>query len=138
MSQLIRITTKNEIEIIHLDQTYSLQLLQELVGGYIEFISLPKYGLEMIVNEEGKLNGLPINLAGTMYWNRQYENLDYVVGDIVLLNATTDANGDPAGLTENQVARIVQDVDRWLEDAEEANFDRREARQEYLMEKGRI
>ena len=38
----------------------SLKALQNLVGGYIETVSLP-HGICMIVNEEGKLQGLQPN-----------------------------------------------------------------------------
>lgn len=38
----------------------TLEALQELVGGYIETVSLPG-GIVMIVNEEGKILRLPIN-----------------------------------------------------------------------------
>ena len=36
-----------------------LKPLQELVGGYIE--TIPINGITMIINEEGKLKGLPVN-----------------------------------------------------------------------------
>ena len=36
-----------------------LKVLQELVGGYIETIRFN--GITMIINEEGKLKGLPVN-----------------------------------------------------------------------------
>ena len=38
-----------------------LEALQEAVGGYIETVTLERTGLVVIVNEEGKLMGLPIN-----------------------------------------------------------------------------
>lgn len=36
-----------------------LKVLQELVGGYIETVRFN--GITMIINEEGKLKGLPVN-----------------------------------------------------------------------------
>lgn len=36
-----------------------LKVLQELVGGYIETVRFND--ITMIINEEGKLNGLPVN-----------------------------------------------------------------------------
>lgn len=139
MSHLIRITTTNQIEVVHFGDTYSLSQLQSLVGGYIEFVSLPDFGLEMVVNEEGKMNGLPLNLPATMYWNRQYDKtLDYIVGDVVLLSNTTTENGDPAGLTETQIAGIIHRVEAWLEDAEMDAFDRQIETHDYLEAKGRI
>lgn len=53
---------------VHIEN--SLENLQKTVGGYIECVpmdALDKYGhphhVEMIVNEEGKLLGLPMNFA---------------------------------------------------------------------------
>lgn len=41
-----------------------LDALQELVGGYIEFVYFDD-GSAMMVNEEGRLRGLPPNEAAT-------------------------------------------------------------------------
>ena len=40
----------------------SLESLQDIVGGWIEHVGIRK-GLGMIINEEGKLHGLPENFA---------------------------------------------------------------------------
>lgn len=58
---------------------YTLEELQEFVGGYIEVIPAYEEGNILIINEEGKLNGLPRNgratdLADIYLW-------DYLVGD---------------------------------------------------------
>jgi len=39
----------------------TLRNLQNLVGGYIETVTLAKDGPVLICNEEGKLRGLPFN-----------------------------------------------------------------------------
>lgn len=44
---------------------YSLEELQGFVGGYIEIIGHGKDGL-MVVNEEGKLDGLPLNTTASL------------------------------------------------------------------------
>ena len=41
--------------------TFTLDELQELVGGFIQVLSLPKYGVNIILNEDGKNMGLPVN-----------------------------------------------------------------------------
>ena len=48
----IAVTPKN-------GKDFKLDELQPIVGGYIEIVYLP--GRFMVVNEEGKLMGLPIN-----------------------------------------------------------------------------
>ena len=56
---------------------FSLEEMQAIVGGYIEIVSL---GDDlMVVNEEGKLIGLPINdVATAMITN------DIIVGDVLI------------------------------------------------------
>ena len=55
-----------------------LETLQTAVGGYIEVIHL-KNGQDMIVNEEGLLHKLPVNLKATRLAGYP------IVGDAVLL-----------------------------------------------------
>lgn len=55
----------------------SLATLQKAVGGYVERVVLSET-LTMWVNEEGLLQGLPINMAATILAGRQ------IVGDVVL------------------------------------------------------
>jgi len=45
---------------------FKLNELQEIVDGYIEFIYL-KNEMVMVVNEEGKINNLPLNQNATLY-----------------------------------------------------------------------
>ena len=62
---------------------FGLEELQELVGGYIEVIYLPSDTI-MIVNEEGKLKGLPTNLNATKILYEYYKVTNILVGDVVL------------------------------------------------------
>lgn len=39
----------------------SLAALQQAVGGHIETVTIPRTGLVVIVNEEGRLMNLPLN-----------------------------------------------------------------------------
>ena len=56
---------------------FGYQQLQELVGGYFEFVMLAG-GKVMVVNENGRLNGLPKNIEASFFANRT------IVGDVVL------------------------------------------------------
>ena len=51
------------------DGTFSLSQLQDAVGGYIEVASAAK-GKVVLVDEEGSVKGLPINIAGSLICNR--------------------------------------------------------------------
>ena len=57
--QVIRIEVGREPQMTEMENT--LKAFQEAVGGYIETVTLERTGLVVIVNEEGKLLGLPIN-----------------------------------------------------------------------------
>jgi hypothetical protein len=59
---------------------------QRLVDGYIEMVTLPD-GRVFVVNEEGKLRGLPMNRRATALWYEAVpaaRGVDVLVGDVVL------------------------------------------------------
>ncbi len=60
---------------------FALQEAQDLVGGLIEVFPLGD-GRIMICNEEGKLEGLPVNVEATILWRRTYGPVDTIVGDV--------------------------------------------------------
>ena len=61
---------------------FTLKELQAVVGGYIECLPL-KTGMTMVVNEEGKLKGLPYNdLATAIAYNSGY--MDIIVGSVLV------------------------------------------------------
>ena len=57
----------------------TLKSAQEFVGGYVEGISFPN-GDYMIINEEGKLIGLPINEEASQLWKDTFDNDNYITG----------------------------------------------------------
>ena len=57
----------------------TLEEAQEFVGGYVEGITFPN-GDYLIVNEEGKLMGLPINEQATKLWRDTFDNDNYITG----------------------------------------------------------
>jgi len=65
----------------------SLARLQELVGGYIEVVTLPS-GNQLILDEEGKLKNKERNIFATKLWQGTDPNLwtDIIVGDVVHLS----------------------------------------------------
>ena len=91
-------------------ENIDLAFLQECVGGYIEAVNLPSFeGATMYVNEEGKLNGLLINLYATQLFQGDYGKTDVIVGDIVLVGAT-DSEGYDTGLTDEQAQSFLLDL----------------------------
>ena len=64
---------------------YKLQMeeIQEIVGGYFEYVSLSD-GRLIIVNEEGLLHGLPVNIEATNILRRDHSTTQYIVGNAIV------------------------------------------------------
>ncbi len=66
-------------------KAFDLDELQQMVGGYIEVIGLPD-GKSLVINEEGKLTGLPMNVNATRVFEAVFgAGSDVIVGDAVLV-----------------------------------------------------
>jgi hypothetical protein len=63
-----------------------LEALQKAVGGYIEYVRLPN-GAALVVNEEGLLQELPINVLACVLSGRT------IVGDVVYAESMHDVCG---------------------------------------------
>jgi hypothetical protein len=65
------------------NEKINLKEMQDCVGGRIEFVYLPENKI-LVVNEEGKLNDLPLNGLATMkFW----DNIrDMIVGNVLLID----------------------------------------------------
>ena len=57
----------------------TLKQAQEFVGGYVEGITFPN-GDYLIINEEGKLKGLPLNPEATALWKATFDNDNFITG----------------------------------------------------------
>lgn len=101
----ITLTTDNKA--LPMEKT-DYEAVSKAVGGYIEHITLAgKFeGFAMYLNEEGKLNGLPMNKAATAIWEMCYGQTDVLVGDVVFLSNETDDEGNELPLTDEQVAKV--------------------------------
>jgi len=64
----------------------TLESLQQAVGGFIEMVGLAD-GRQLVVNEEGKLKGLPINEKACALTPAHAAVGDLIVGDVVLAEA---------------------------------------------------
>lgn len=82
--------------------------LQGVVGGWIEAVELNSLPFECImwVNEEGKLNSLPINLMATALYEQSFGfGQDIIVGDVVLTGGYND-EGYTQYLTDEQITEV--------------------------------
>ena len=73
-----------EPRIHRVEEKPTLEELQKLVGGYIEILYSPD-GKQIVINEEGKMQGLPINYEATKIWLGTKHWHDVIVGDAVVL-----------------------------------------------------
>lgn len=89
----------------------SLEEMQKIVEGHIEAVPTalaqgwsqePGVGLALIVNEEGKLQNLPVNQTATDL-SAAYN--DVIVGNAILLGTTDE---DFIGLTERAAQNIMK------------------------------
>ena len=73
-------TTEPEFKVItKTEDEPDLKTAQAFVGGYVECITFPNGDL-LIINEEGKLMGLPLNPEATLLWRMTFDNDNYVTG----------------------------------------------------------
>ena len=63
---------------------FQLDELKKMVGGYIEIVPAGK-GKIMVLDDEGKLKGKPVNDAATMIFI-QAGYYDTIVGDVLVCN----------------------------------------------------
>ena len=69
------------------DKTPTLKELQEMVGGYIEVV-YAENGDQIILDEEGRLKGKPINEDASEHWlgDKWDNDNSNVLGDVVILS----------------------------------------------------
>lgn len=62
---------------------FKLEELKAIVNGWVEVVWLPNDEI-MVINEEGKLLGLPMNLTATGIYYDAFGYPDSIVGDVLL------------------------------------------------------
>ena len=83
MATLIK-SNGEETNILPQNKTdFKLDELQNYVGGLIQIVKT-KDGRTMVINEEGKINELPINYKATEMY--KYNVFDFIVGDVLICN----------------------------------------------------
>lgn len=100
------ITENFEVDLIRLEtrEDSLLSALQKTVGGYIEAVSPADADWVLYCNEEGKLQGLPVNHLATRFINLLmpgFTDHDVLVGTVVLVGST------PSGGSKDVPAHII-------------------------------
>ena len=85
------------------EQGRTYEMINNAVGGWIENIQLTPT-LDMYVNEEGKLTGLPYNPDATAIWWSHFGMSDVIVGDVVFCSHNEE--GDTVPLTYENISYL--------------------------------
>lgn len=102
--KVLVITTKGEYEEREIDN--NLKTLQDIVGGYIEYVDISQDGLQMIVNEEGKIMDLEYNLGATLLFNTTHLYNDMILGNAIIVN--TDDEGENKSITKEDIDTVKE------------------------------
>lgn len=114
MSNLIRVMVikpGHVPEITEIENT--LKGFQKVVGGYIETVPMENIDddLRVVLNEEGKNIGLPMNRVWKPYGVGGYA-ADIMVGTIFIVITHLDGF---ASLTDEQIKKLEEHVDEYLD-----------------------
>jgi hypothetical protein len=85
-----------------------LKTFQAAVGGLIDVITFPSLNLALVINDEGKLIGLPVNPTATALYCLYHGVFDVVAGDVVAIEAGTGPDGESIGLRACAAAHMVR------------------------------
>lgn len=69
--------------------------IQNIVGGYIEYVPIFLKGAHMYCDEEGKLKGKAINNRATMLLQPGHRRVDFIVGTVVVMKETLQGDEAP-------------------------------------------
>lgn len=106
MATAVILTTDGLMTVEQYEDGKSYDFIKNGVGGWIECVHLANLGgVDMWVNEEGKLDGLPVNPIATLAWIRDYGMTDVIVGNVVFTGGA-DEEGETLGLNDEQLANI--------------------------------
>lgn len=117
-SKVLKINTAGKWKFVEVEGTEDdpipLETLQEAVGGHIECWNLDVVGLpdiDLWLNEEGKLKGLPLNPFATLV-SGIFQFNDAIVGDVILCASTGD--GVSVGFDDAQEAALRGHIEKVL------------------------
>lgn len=78
------IKVDRSVRVVHVDISKDLEELYELINcTTVQMVEAPKSRFKIWLDEQGKLDGLPVNVIATALFG-QAPN-DYIVGDVVVL-----------------------------------------------------
>lgn len=100
--KVLLVEPKKKPRVVEIDDT--LEALQELVGGYIEPIYPFDDEVALVCNEEGKINGLPLNRA---LYDEDGEMYELIAGNFFIIGAPEDSDRFTS-LTQEQIEKYTE------------------------------
>jgi len=113
MEKALIIRTDGTKEVVEFNEGSFLKLAQETVGGWVQLVTLASKGIDLWLNEEGKLTGLDQNPIATALWSEDYGLTDYIVGNVIITGGA-GPEGETIGLSENLITALT-DYQRQIE-----------------------
>jgi hypothetical protein len=113
MEKALIIKTDGTKEVSLFTEGTFLELAYATVGGWIQPVRLETKGIDLYLNEEGKLDGLPQNPIATALWSEDYGLTDYIVGNVIITGGV-NSEGETVGLTDGQLETLM-DYTRQIE-----------------------
>ena len=88
------------------------RIVRKAIGGYMENVypkGLPD-GFVMVVDEEGKLKGKPINAIGSALYQSHLHG-DFIVGDVIILKlGTYQGEHDIVGIPDEEAEGLMNSL----------------------------
>ena len=111
MAKAAVIRTSGLVEWWDLPGENPLSTLQKAVGGWVERVPLPKHfqlNLDIWVNEEGLLEGLPYNSSATHLYNHYWQSPDQIIVGDVIVTGKALPYGDVAGMSDADIVLFTE------------------------------
>ena len=107
MKKFAVIKVDGAVELHEVSADVESDFLSNAVGGWFQCVPLKSEVNDFYLwcNEEGKLDGLPINPVATGLWIISYGPTDVICGDVVITGGVDD-EGETLGLTDEQIAKL--------------------------------
>jgi hypothetical protein len=96
-----------KLDVVEFNEKQSYETIRDAVDGMFDCVRLPSLGVDMWVNDEGKINNLDLNPFGTALWVSEYGMTDIVVGDVIITGGT-DGEGKTLGMTNEQAIEVLK------------------------------
>jgi hypothetical protein len=113
MSKAIIVKADNLIEdpiqIVDFNEDESFSTIKKVIKNRFDCISLPSLGVDMWIDDEGKLLDLEINPFATALWINEYGMNDIVVGDVIITGGP-DSSGHTKGMDDKKIVKVMLTV----------------------------